>query len=380
MNTQSQASSQPVNHTDVLIVGAGILGLATAYLAHKQGHSVRVVDASQSPVGSSIQNFGHACFTGQADAVQPMAMSSRRLWQQAAQDANFWIAEAGTYVPALAETEMQVLKEFHAHRGSEQVRLLSAEEIAEAIGNPQLADKAVGGAHLPLDCRVNPREAAPALANWLGEQGVVFNWGTTAKDVVDGSVATNRGSFTGDRVFVCPNYRLVELFPSIAERHELRVCSLAMALIERPDQTSADLAILTGTSLARYDGFASMPSVPALKKELAEREPELVDCVANLMATGVEDGVFVGDSHAYSLSPEPFISAELGELLLDKGTDVLGIEKPVVKQRWLGSYADSPTTNLILEHPDSRTTVMVVASGIGMTMSFGFAESALSAG
>lgn len=88
----------------------------------------------------------------------------------------------------------------------------------------------------------------------------------------------------------------------------------------------------------------------------------------------------MGDSHAYSLSPEPFISAELGELLLDKGTDVLGIEKPVVKQRWLGSYADSPTTNLILEHPDSRTTVMVVASGIGVTMSFGFAESALSAG
>lgn len=177
MNAQSQASSQPVNHTDVLIVGAGILGLATAYLAHKQGHSVRVVDASQSPVGSSIQNFGHACFTGQADAVQSMAMASRRLWRQAAQDANFWIAETGTYVPALTETEMQVLKEFHAHRGSEQVRLLSAEEIAEAIGNPQLADKTVGGAHLPLDCRVNPREAAPALANWLGEQGVVFNWG-----------------------------------------------------------------------------------------------------------------------------------------------------------------------------------------------------------
>src|SRR5699024_7241768 len=50
--------------TDVIIVGGGIVGLATAFLAQEKGLSVRVIDRSEKPVGSSIQNFGHACFTG----------------------------------------------------------------------------------------------------------------------------------------------------------------------------------------------------------------------------------------------------------------------------------------------------------------------------
>ncbi|MDN5713108.1 MAG: TIGR03364 family FAD-dependent oxidoreductase, partial [Brevibacterium aurantiacum] len=52
----------------------------------------------------------------------------------------------------------------------------------------------------------------------------------------------------------------------------------------------------------------------------------------------------------------------------------LGIDEPVVRQRWLGQYADSTETNLILERPDARTTVAVVTSGIGMTLSFGIAD------
>lgn len=357
---------------DLIVVGAGIIGLATAYRAHRQGMAVHVIDSADRPVGSSIQNFGHACFTGQADLIQDVGRSARAGWLEAAGDVGLWAEESGTYIPATTELEMQVLEEFAGHRGGGEVTLLSSESVAHAIGNPDL--QAVGGAHLPLDVRVNPREAAPRLAAWLAKQGVEFRWNTHVTGVGDGVVATSRGDVRAGQVVVCPGYRLMELFPELAERHEVRVCTLAMSLIERPSRIPQGLGMLTGTSLTRYDGFAAMPSVPALRAELARREPELVSYIANLMVTGIDQGLLVGDSHAYSLSPEPFIDEDVAQLLLDKAMPLLGIARPIVKQRWLGRYADSPTTNLLLERPDSKTTVAVVTSGIGMTLSFGIAE------
>ncbi|MDO5511756.1 TIGR03364 family FAD-dependent oxidoreductase [Corynebacterium sp.] len=364
------------NTPDLIVVGAGILGLATAFLAHEQGRSVLVIDSADRPVGSSLQNFGHACFTGQADVIQEVAGRARAGWLRAAAAAGFWAAESGTWIPASTDLEMEVLREFSGHRGADDVTLLSSAEVGRGIGNPAL--ECVGGAHLPRDMRVNPREAAPSLASWLSGHGVRFVWNTQVTGVRDGVVETVRGQFTGAQVVVCPGYRLMGLFPEIAERHGVRVCTLAMALLERPGRVPADLAMLTGTSLARYDGFAAMPSVGALREELAETEPELVGCIANLMATGIGEGLLVGDSHAYDLSPEPFIDESIAQLLQDRACAILGIERPVVRQRWLGRYADSASTNLVLERPDERTTVVVVTSGIGMTLSFGIADLALS--
>lgn len=365
-------------HPDLIVVGAGILGLATAFLAREQGMTVRVIDSADRPVGSSIQNFGHACFTGQADLIQDVADVSRAGWLRASRAAGFWAAESGTYVPAVTEVEMQVLREFAAHRGAGQVALLDAPAVARALGSPGL--EVVGGAHLPRDMRVNPREVAPSLAEWLAGEGVDFVWNTQVTGVCDGVVDTARGEFAAGRVVVCPGYRLMSLFPELAEKYSVRVCTLAMSLIDRPARIPQGLGMLTGTSLVRYDGFAAMPGVPALREELAEREPELVDCVANLMVTGIGRGLLVGDSHAYALSPEPFIDESVAQLLLDRACGLLGIDRPVVRQRWLGRYADSVETNLVLERPDARTAVLVVTSGIGMTLSFGLADLALNGG
>lgn len=360
---------------DLIVVGSGIIGLATAYRAHKQGLTVQVVDAADRIVGSSIQNFGHACFTAQEDNLQPIADKSREGWLQAAEDVGFWAATSGTWLPATTETELQVLREFTEHRGAERVRLVSRGEVAEALGNPDL--EALGGAHLPRDMRVDPREAAPAIATWLAAQGVEFTWNTRVLGVADGVVDTTRGQLRAGRVIVCPGTELMQLFPQVAERFKVRVCELIMTLVERPERIPADVAVLTGTSMARYGGFAAMPAATALREELQEREPELLGCIANLMATGTRDGLFLGDSHAYSLSPTPFMEADTAELLLCRGSEIFGLDSPRVLQRWQGRYADSVDTNLVLEQLDEKTTVVVVTSGIGMTMSFGVADLAL---
>ena len=174
-------------HTDLIVVGAGIIGLASAFLAREQGQSVRVIDAADRPVGSSIQNFGHACFTAQADVIQPVARVAREGWLRAAQQVGFWAKESGTWLPATSEIELQVLAEFAEYRGDDLVKLLSREEVAAGIGNPGL--DALGGAHLPLDVRVDPREAAPAIARYLAADGVEFTWNTQVTGIADGTRA-----------------------------------------------------------------------------------------------------------------------------------------------------------------------------------------------
>lgn len=359
-------------HTDLIVVGAGIIGAATAYRAVKHGLTVRVLEASDRPVGASIQNFGHACFTGQADVIQPVAERARQGWLEAAADAGLWAHNPGTVIPATTVTQMQVLREFAEHRGGEQVRLLGVDEIRSALGNP--GANVVGGAHLPRDLRVNPREVTPKLAQWLAGAGVEYHWNTRVHTVADGRAATTAGEFSADRIVVCPGHGLADMFPSMARDKGVRTCTLAMSLIEPPAGLGPDFAMLTGTSLARYDGFTAMPSAHALAQELKEAEPELVGCVANLMVTGIPEGLLIGDSHHYAISPEPFIDEKVAALLLGRAAGLLGIDRPVVKQRWLGAYADSEGTNLVLERPDARTTVAVVTSGIGMTLSFGIAD------
>lgn len=374
MNSTFEGAARP----DLIVVGAGILGLATAYRAHKQGMMVHVIERNSRPVGASIMNFGHACFTGQADIIQPVVAKAREGWAAAAQDAGFWAAQPGTLIPAVTELEMQVLREFAEHRGGEQVELLTSEQVNRRLGHGNL--NTVGGARLPQDMRVNPREAAWRLAEWLESQGVVFHWLTNVTAVADGTVSTNRGDVTAPQVVVCPGVDLMPLFPGLAEEVDLKVCALAMALVEKPAHTADDFCMLTGTSIARYDGFASMPSTSALKQELVEREPGLVDCIANVMVTAIPQGLLIGDSHEYHDSPTPFIDEDIASLLQDRAAQYVGAQEFRVLQRWQGRYANSVHTNLVLRRPDEKTTVAVVASGIGMTLSFGIASLILEGG
>lgn len=374
MNTSYEGAVSP----DVIIVGAGIVGLATAYRAHKQGMTVQVIERNSRPVGASIMNFGHACFTGQADIIQPVAAVAREGWGAAARDAGFWAAQPGTLIPAVSELEMQVLREFAEHRGEGQVRLLTSKQVNGGLGHDRLGT--VGGAHLPCDMRVNPREAVWKLAEWLENHGVDFRWRTQVVAVADGVAFTNRGDFCAPRVVVCPGVELVSLFPDVAEEVDLTVCTLAMALVRKPEYVADDFCMLTGTSLARYDGFTSMPTAAALREELLRREPELTGFVANLMVTAIPEGLLIGDSHEYHDSPTPFIDERMAALLQDRAASYVGVDEFRVLQRWQGRYANSVHTNLVLRHPDEKTTVAVVASGIGMTLSFGIASLILEGG
>ncbi|MDT9676258.1 FAD-dependent oxidoreductase, partial [Pseudomonas sp. JV414] len=66
------------HHNDMLIVGAGILGLSHAYAAAKRGLKVKVFERSETPLGASVRNFGQALVTGQPPgSMLELAKASR---------------------------------------------------------------------------------------------------------------------------------------------------------------------------------------------------------------------------------------------------------------------------------------------------------------
>ena len=66
--------------------------------------------------------------------------------------------------------------------------------------------------------------------------------------------------------------------------------------------------------------------------------------------------------------------------MLDETARLLGVrtEDLVVRERWLGCYASSPTSYLV-EQPLPGVHVVSVTTGIGMTTAFGLAEEIVAA-
>ncbi|MFJ9770508.1 TIGR03364 family FAD-dependent oxidoreductase [Kitasatospora sp. NPDC101157] len=362
--------------SDVVIVGAGIIGLAHAFEALSNGLSVTVVDRDRRPVGASVRNFGHCCISAQDGELLALAQRSRPGWLRAAEAAGIWAAEAGTLVVARSATEAAVLEELRAERGADAVQLRSAAQTAEALGRAAGQDgDVVGGAVLPADLRVDPREAAPGLARWVAEQprGRVL-WGTAVTGVESGTVHTTRGPVHGERVLVCVGHDLDHLFPDIAEDHGIERCRLAMARAAAPAGFHTDSAVLTATSMLRYDAFTARPSAARLREEVLGHSAELLEIGANVMFTRRPDGtLLIGDSHHYDATTPPFVDERTYELLIDAVARVLGVPRLRILERWQGVYASSPRGPLLVRDLAPGVRAISVTSGIGMTLSFGLA-------
>lgn len=140
MNLSQHNSSK---HTEVAIIGAGIVGLAHALAAAKQGTQVTVFERNTQAVGASIRNFGMVWPIGQpAGMLHDRAMRSRQIWQEVAAGANFAIETCGSLHLAYRSDEVAVLEEFAATAGNQtsdqavQIQLLTAAEVPQKARLP----------------------------------------------------------------------------------------------------------------------------------------------------------------------------------------------------------------------------------------------------
>ncbi|ORV26968.1 oxidoreductase [Mycolicibacterium conceptionense] len=366
-----------IHHSyDVVVVGAGIVGLAHAYHAQQRGLSVAVVDHADGVVGASVQNFGHACITAQSGVARDYGRNGRRHWLDLSRKAGFWSAESGTYCVARHDDELAVMGEFAATREDGEVRLLSREQILEQI--PVVASGVTGGMYLPNDLQVDPRTAAPSIARWLESEGVDFHWRTAASGFEPGVVHTSRGPLRAGTTFVTVNYDVDRLFPDLAERDGLLRCRLHMLRARLPLAFALPAPLFTGWSLLRYSGFEGLPSAAAVAARLHAEHPDYVAIDLHQMYTPQPDGsLLIGDTHYRDISAPPFQSEEGFAVLLDEARKLFGVKDIEISERWQGLYTSAPGQEFLIEQPIEGTHVVTVTTGIGMTTSMGLAHASV---
>lgn len=356
---------------DVVVVGAGIVGLAHAYHAYNRGLRVAVVDHADGVTGASVQNFGHACITAQSGTALRYGTAGRQHWLDLSRKAGFWSAEVGTLCVARHEDELALINEFATERGSSDVRLLDRTQILDRL--PIRPDGVTGGMYLPNDIQVDPRTAAPSIARWLEASGVDFYWRTAATHFETGVVHTTRGDLLTETTFVTVNYDIDRLFPEFADRDKLQRCRLHMLRADAPLAFTLPTPLFTGWSLVRYSGFDHLASKDAVLQRLRAEYPDYVDIDLHQMYTPQPDGsILVGDTHAKDISTSPFQSEKGFAVLIDEAEKLFGVPLTVT-ERWQGVYSSAPDKEFLIEEPIDGVHVVTVTTGIGMTTSMGLA-------
>jgi FAD dependent oxidoreductase TIGR03364 len=370
------ASIQPTNMSltsgrfDLAVVGAGILGLATALAAARRGLRVVVIDRDARANGASVRNFGFVTVTGQErHEMWARARRTREVWSEVAAAAGIPIIHTGMWMLARRPEAVDVLHAFLQTEMAAGCRLLTASEAQRRC--PELRAAAV--LESTTELRVESREAIPKLAAWLAEaHNVHFVRNTAVLDVDVPVLRTSRGLMRADRVAVCPGDDFNSLFPG--RLAQLTRCKLQMLRLASPGFRLPG-ALMSDLGLGRYPGYADLEAAAPLKARLAREQPEHLRHGIHLIVVQSADGsLVVGDSHHYAPTPDPFALAEVDALILEEFRTALGIEQPPIVERWLGTYASATGRSVLLDAPHPAVRIVIVTCGAGASTGFALGE------
>jgi len=366
-------------HTDVLVIGGGIMGLAFAWEAARGGRSVTLLERSDAARGASIRNFGMIWPVGQpAGELHAIAMRSRSRWLELRDAGVVWTRECGSLHVVFEGDEAAVLAEFaeRAPAAGVPCELLPGSEAVRRF--PAVAPDAAAVLWSPTELVVDPPRAIAALTRWLREaHGVDVRFSTTVVGIEMPRVVTARGErFEAPLVIVCGGADFETLFPDLWDASGTRRCKLQM-LRTRPQPSGWRLgpALAGGLTMRFYSSFAACASIDALRRRFDETMADYGRWGIHVMASQTADGaITLGDSHEYGLSLSIFNKEEIDELILAYLRRFAIFPEMRIAERWHGIYAKHPGKPYCVFQPEPRVRIVTGLGGAGMTLSFGLAE------
>ena len=178
------AGSRLPETADVVVVGAGIIGLSIAWRLALSGQKVVVVDKGQVGSGASLAATGMLAAAAEYEAggeiLIAFALESQRRWEafgaelEQASGLDIDFDRSGTIVVAMTRDETARLRgrfELHQKVGLES-RWLTGAEVRDFEGG--LRPTVTAGIHCPGDFQVDPRRVMPALEIAAKRAGVII--------------------------------------------------------------------------------------------------------------------------------------------------------------------------------------------------------------
>ncbi|KXX71852.1 TIGR03364 family FAD-dependent oxidoreductase [Flammeovirga sp. SJP92] len=365
------------NTYDLIVGGAGIVGLSHALAAVKKGLKVAVIERTPKPMGASVRNFGFYWLIGQQNGEHfDLALRSREVWLEMIQEAKIWARKRGSLFLANSKTEADVLDEFHSLTQNQpyETTLLNRDELGKYI--PSMSSSSIEkGLLSATEIQVSPFQAIFQLIEYLKFKGVDIFFSEPILYVETGKVITSSRTLTAKKVLLSTGSDIYSLFPEEIKHQNTTLCTLQMMKLKVHDKTKLPkLPIATGTSLTHYPSFDICPSMSKLKEQLSADSPLLNEWGINLMiGTTPSKDVILGDSHEYGT--EKFKNNnEINEFLINQMKEIIDLGDFKVQETWNGTYLK--TIGKAYFHSEVEENVHLV-NGLGsngMTLSFGLAE------
>ena len=196
---------------DVLVIGAGVIGAATAYFAAKAGLSVTIVDQGLPASGTSSACEGNILVSDKELGPElELTRYSLSVWKgELAEHRHLWEFEAkGGIIVASRPSSLESLHRVMAVQRGFGVAVEELDPAALRRAEPHVTPDALGGAYYPEDSQVQPMLVAAHLVRLATEAGAVFHAGATVTGMMrDGDrvtgVRTTRGDFAAGNVVNC---------------------------------------------------------------------------------------------------------------------------------------------------------------------------------
>jgi FAD dependent oxidoreductase TIGR03364 len=368
---------------NAIIIGAGIVGLATARALALRGYKVTIFERNERAVGASIRNFGMIWPIGQETGpLFERAMLSRRIWKEICTEASIWHDEVGSLHLAYHEDELQVIAEYvEANQHFRDCSLLSPKQTlqkSQAVNPKGLKGALWSGEEMIVESRV----AVGQIAKYLTEKyDVEFYWNTAISSINYPKVTSGNLTWEADEIFVCNGADFETLYPDLFLETQITKCKLQMMrLVTQPDEWRIGPSLCGGLSMIHYPGFQAAASLPALRKRYEEQYAEYLKWGIHVMVSQNGNGeLTIGDSHEYGLVHDPFDKEFINEMITSYLQTFATFKNWKLLQSWHGIYPKmtNGATELIVDIAPG-VTVINGMGGNGMTLSFGLCEEYIS--
>lgn len=202
-------TQQLPRHAEVVVIGGGIVGAASAYFMAKRDISVVLLE--RGPIGGeqSSRNWGFVRQQGRHPVELPLAIESNRLWLnlEAELQADIEWTQGGNLALAFDGDRLDQyaswIEEVRGH-GLE-TRLLTADETREVV--PGLEGQLAGAMYTPTDGHADPTKTTNAFSEAAAREGAIVISGCAVDEIMttdsDISGVSTEGGYVETKQVVC---------------------------------------------------------------------------------------------------------------------------------------------------------------------------------
>ena len=199
---------------DVIIIGGGIMGCATAYRLAKRGVDVLVLEKKEIGNGGSCRNAGGVRQSARDPKELPLAMYAvKNIWPTLGEElgVNVEYHQGGNLRLGLTESDIKVL-ENHTAKSTKlglDVKMISGDEAREIC--PYMSKEVIAASWCATDGHANPLTTTLGFYRKALELGVTFITGVHVNEIVKvkgraRKVITDDGVYEADNILLCAGY------------------------------------------------------------------------------------------------------------------------------------------------------------------------------